>query len=69
MSFKPGQTIKLDKSQPDWIHYAFLSDRLLCFLFEHDPQEGHCAIVDLASGKITTMLHIDNFRAVTEEEC
>lgn len=69
MGFKPGQTIKLDKNRLKWVHYVFLADRLLCFLFEHNPQKEHCAVIDLASGKITTMLHIDAFRVATEEEC
>lgn len=67
--FKMGQTIKLDKSRPEWVHYAFLADRLLCFLFEHKPQKHHCTVIDLASGKITTMLDPNYFRAATEEEC
>jgi len=37
------------------------------FLADHSPAFGHCIVVDY-SGKITTMLHPEDFRLATEEE-
>lgn len=37
------------------------------FLAEHSPAYGHCIVVDY-DGKITTMLHPEDFRLATDEE-
>jgi len=37
------------------------------FLAYHTPAYGHCIVVDY-DGKVTTMLHPEDFRLATEEE-
>lgn len=49
----PGHPLKYG----DIVHY----------LAEHSPAYGHCIVVDY-DGKITTMVHPDEFRPATDEE-
>lgn len=45
-------------------------DRLLfTFLAEHNPQKGHCVLVNMENQKIETMRHISDFRLAKSEEC
>ena len=40
---------------------------IVTYLAEHSPARGHCVVVDY-DGKVTTMLHPDDFRLATDEE-
>ena len=70
--FKPGQAIVFaptwwdiyDKGLED---YPIKPGDVVHFLAEHSPAVGHCIVVDY-DGKITTMLHTNDFRAATDEE-
>lgn len=79
--FKPGQAIVFE---PRWAQEKFKGGityknpntgaehplkygDVVHYLAEHSPAYGHCIVVDY-DGKITTMVHPDEFRAATDEE-
>lgn len=75
LKFKPGQAIVYE---PKWAKEKFKGGEvypkhplqygdIVHFLAEHTPAVGHCIVVDY-DGKITTMLHPNDFRAATDEE-
>lgn len=62
--FKGGITYKNPKTGKE--HPLRYGD-VVNFLAEHSPAYGHCIVVDY-DGKITTMVHPDEFRAATDED-
>ena len=78
--FKPGQAIVFEPkwavnkrrgvpakydiySEPHTLKYG----QVVHYLAEHSPARGHCIVVDY-DGKITTMVHPEDFRLATDEE-
>lgn len=61
--FKGGITYKDSKGNEHPLKYG----DIVHFIAEHSPAYGHCIVVDY-DGKITTMVHPDEFRAATDEE-
>lgn len=61
--FKGGITYKDAKGNEHPLKYG----DIVHYIAEHSPAYGHCIVVDY-DGKITTMLHPDEFRAATDEE-
>lgn len=73
--FKPGDAIVFE---PKWAQskkkggevypgHPLKYGDIVHFLAEHSPAVGHCIVVDY-DGKITTMLHPEDFRKATDEE-
>jgi len=74
--FKPGDAIVFE---PKWAEcgpvkggivykgHPLKYGDIVHFLAEHSPAVGHCIVVDY-DGKITTMLHPEDFRKATDEE-
>lgn len=62
-------------SENDRIKYygdlGYGSDKLVLFTYlcEHNPQAGHCVLVNMDNQKIETMRHTNNFRLATALEC
>lgn len=62
-------------SEKDKIKYysrfGYGSDKSVFFTFicEHSPQSGHCLIINMDTQQIETMVHMSEFRLVTEDEC
>ena len=46
-----------------------LERAVFAYMFEHKPQKDHATIIELGSGKIHTMVHINDFVKLTEDEC
>lgn len=61
--FKGGITYKAANGQEHPLKYG----DIVHYLAEHTPATGHCIVVDY-EGKITTMLHPEDFRAATDDE-
>lgn len=73
--FKAGQALVFE---PKWAEQKFKGGTVyknhplkygdvVHFLAEHSPAYGHCIVVDY-DGKITTMVHPEEFRLPTDEE-
>ncbi len=43
--------------------------KLYTFICEMSPQFGHMVIIEIGTGKIETMRHVNDFRLATEDEC
>ena len=55
-----GDLYNFDKNRP----YMFT------FITEHYPQGGHCMLMSMEhDNKIVTMVHTNNLRRLTDEEC
>lgn len=73
--FKAGQAIVFEpkwaknKTKGSKVHkkHPLKYGDIIHFLAEHSPAYGHCIVVDY-DGKVTTMLHPEDFRAATDEE-
>lgn len=61
--FKGGVTYKSSSGQEHPLKYG----AIVHYLAEHMPATGHCIVVDY-DGKITTMLHPEDFRKATDDE-
>lgn len=42
---------------------------LFTFICEHNPQTGHCVLINMQNQRVETMRHISDFRLVSDEEC
>lgn len=62
--FKGGITYKNPKTG---VEHPLKYGDIVHYLAEHSPAYGHCIVVDY-DGKITTMVHPDEFRPATDEE-
>lgn len=82
--FKLGDTVVFDPNNfnPDFWNNLSEEDRIkfygplgykdpktFTFICEMSPQNGHCVLVDIATGKVETMRHISDFRLATDQEC
>lgn len=61
--FKGGVTYKTDKGHEHPLKYG----DIVLFLAYITPAYGHC-IITTYEGKIETMLHLEDFRAATDDE-
>ena len=43
--------------------------KLFTFICEHWPQVEHMVLMDMETGQLLPMCHIEEFRLATEEEC
>lgn len=53
-----GDLYDFDNYKP--IHFTFIT--------EHQPQTGHCVLINMSNQKVETMRHTDNFRLALEDE-
>lgn len=54
----------------DWNNkFETLKPKLMTFICEHHPQQGHCVLMDMSTGQLYPMCHPCNFRLVSDEEC
>ena len=83
--FKPGDTVIFEPknlNQNYWnsltikqkqkyygVFYDNQTGKLLTFICEHHPQEGHCVLMDMHTGQLLPMCHMGNFRLATDMEC
>lgn len=58
----------LDIGREEPVYGFNVRKRLLTFICEHNPQHGHCVLMQMWSGKLILMCHMDNFRLATEDE-
>lgn len=69
--FKSGQAIvflpRWAKNRTVHKNHPIKYGAIVHFLAYHSPAYGHCIVVDY-KGKITTMLHPEDFRLATDEE-
>lgn len=43
--------------------------KLFTYICEHNPQNGHCVLMDMDTGELFPMCHTSNFRLATDDEC
>lgn len=48
--------------------YPFQKEQHLIFLGEIPNMEGHCIVIDNATGKFYSGYHTENFRELTDDE-
>ena len=65
--FEPKWSKSKKKGAEVWPGHPLKYGDIVHFLAEHHPAVGHCIVTDY-DGKITTMLHPEDFRKATEEE-
>lgn len=42
--------------------------KLFTFICEHHPQNGHCILMDIKTGAMYPMCHINDFRLIEDDE-
>jgi hypothetical protein len=68
-SFKSGDTV-LFKTKEIALNYSYITNNVLfTFICEHSPQSGHCLLMKMSNSTFIPMVHINDIRLATEEEC
>lgn len=71
-SFNPNYWNRLSKEEKSKYYGHLHNDKdpiLFTFLCHHQPQHGHCTLINMDTNEVLVMCHTGNFRLATEEEC
>ena len=48
---------------------GYKNDKTFTFICEMHPQQGHCILIEIGTGRVETMRHTCDLKLVEDDEC